>query len=590
MKVINRSILVMLTFGIAIVILLSISYYFFILKTVVRKERENITTISKEVADHAESHIYEKILVAKSIAVSSQIVEELALSNSYYDSLDEKDRNKEIDDLNNRWLNTDSLTDPFIKKYMQNSVSDFLNNQIEINPDNFGEIFMTNKYGVLVSTTNKLTTLSHSSKYWWKAAYNNGEGDIFLDDRGYDNSVDGYVLGVTVPVLDGREVLGILKCNINISGPLTDLVSVYNKRNISRILIVRSGGLVISDGKSLPLKSRVCNSVIDSIKEKDTMSLIVKEDGNSKIYAHSPIETYLGNTMVLLGGNPESIDHSSGNYGNEQWHVVIELDMKKLILSSRYVLYTIFLIFIVALIFTIITATVFGWWQTRPILKLVSNVDSFAKVEAEAEDEIKVIENYINNMNSKVQSMMEYKEKLLSQLDSHKKLEAKFRKISRIDDLTHIYNRRAFNSHLNLNISRAKRHKEELSILMIDIDKYKEVNDVYGHDIGDSVLQNFVKILEESVREEDVIARLGGDEFVIILPHTNGCTAEMLANRIRNNIKNFNFQKVGKITISAGVSELKSDDTPNTFIKRADNSLYQAKENGRNSVCFLFKN
>ena len=111
-------------------------------------------------------------------------------------------------------MNTNNLEDPFIVERTDNEISDFLRLQQNKSPELYGEAFLTNQYGVMISTTGKLTTLAHFEKYWWQGSYNDGDGIIFLDDRGYDVSVEGYVLGVVVPIFNEQdEFIGILKVN-----------------------------------------------------------------------------------------------------------------------------------------------------------------------------------------------------------------------------------------------------------------------------------------------------------------------------------------------------------------------------------------
>lgn len=162
-----------------------------------------------------------------------------------------------------------------------------------------------------------------------------------------------------------------------------------------------------------------------------------------------------------------------------------------------------------------------------------------------------------------------------------------------IDHLTGLRNRRYFEEKINTEFARISRHKQPLSLLFIDIDRFKEINDTYGHQVGDEVLQKLAKTLK--VRREDVAARFGGEEFVVLLPDTNHDGAVKSAERIRQAVENKIKVKNQKVTVSIGVSTFADPNsdklTPSdlakaakTLIKSADDNLYIAKNTGRNKV------
>jgi len=153
------------------------------------------------------------------------------------------------------------------------------------------------------------------------------------------------------------------------------------------------------------------------------------------------------------------------------------------------------------------------------------------------------------------------------------------------DALTGIYNRRFLESRLQDECDRHRRHSRQLSLIMIDIDFFKKVNDTYGHQCGDMVLQSVAAKAASVIRSTDFIARYGGEEFCCLLPETDADAAETVAEHIRTHIEemenSFENNSV-KVTISLGISGFVAEDTPDTFLKRADDALYQAKHSGRN--------
>ncbi len=158
------------------------------------------------------------------------------------------------------------------------------------------------------------------------------------------------------------------------------------------------------------------------------------------------------------------------------------------------------------------------------------------------------------------------------------------------DHLTNLYNYRYFIQQLNREISRARRHHTKFSLMMIDIDFFKQYNDTFGHQAGDVVLQRIARLMMENTRSSDIVARYGGEEFVIICPELNKTEAIKMAEKLRTIIEKTPFPNVnklpsGKLSISLGVATFPDDaKDAATLIKKADEALYLAKSSGRNCV------
>jgi diguanylate cyclase (GGDEF)-like protein len=179
----------------------------------------------------------------------------------------------------------------------------------------------------------------------------------------------------------------------------------------------------------------------------------------------------------------------------------------------------------------------------------------------------------------------------LSSINDHHKLKMSVKelhKLSMIDNLTNIYNRRYFFKVSQDLIAIAAREKTEVSLLMIDIDFFKKINDTYGHHAGDFILVSFVKAIEKMMRKSDVFARIGGEEFSILLPNTSAEGSKIIAEKIRKTIEAQVFQYNDieiNFTISIGLAEFNKQNTSIELLyKHADKQLYTAKENGRNRV------
>jgi len=152
------------------------------------------------------------------------------------------------------------------------------------------------------------------------------------------------------------------------------------------------------------------------------------------------------------------------------------------------------------------------------------------------------------------------------------------------DFLTGIHNRSKFEKLLSDEITRSNRYRVPLSIIMVDIDHFKEVNDVYGHSVGDIVLKEFSDIIKLSIRQNDVFARWGGEEFIVLCPHTDIEGAKALAETLREKIEEYHFTKAGNKTASFGIAEYSNGMNPQALFSHVDTALYEAKESGRNCV------
>ncbi|MBC3766522.1 GGDEF domain-containing protein [Neptunicella marina] len=170
-------------------------------------------------------------------------------------------------------------------------------------------------------------------------------------------------------------------------------------------------------------------------------------------------------------------------------------------------------------------------------------------------------------------------------LDLQEQLRARNKKLEYLsthDSLTSLANRHFFNETVLKELNRAVRHNSQLSLLLIDMDNFKAINDTYGHSEGDKVLIETAQVLKKQVRSIDIVGRWGGEEFIILLPNTSLKDATMLANRICEAVMEQNITPVQKISCSIGVSRFKDGDSLDTVFIRADKALYEAKALGKN--------
>ena len=156
-----------------------------------------------------------------------------------------------------------------------------------------------------------------------------------------------------------------------------------------------------------------------------------------------------------------------------------------------------------------------------------------------------------------------------------------------IDPLTNCYNRRALNTFIERDIAYAQRYGNDLSVIMLDMDNFKEINDEHGHDAGDAVLKNISTLVPSLVRKSDYLARYGGEEFVLVLPDTPLYNAVSLAEKLRKKFEGLSItagKKAFRVTASFGVACLRDGSDSNGLLREADERVYQAKAMGKNTV------
>ncbi|MBR9869507.1 MAG: GGDEF domain-containing protein [Oceanospirillales bacterium] len=150
--------------------------------------------------------------------------------------------------------------------------------------------------------------------------------------------------------------------------------------------------------------------------------------------------------------------------------------------------------------------------------------------------------------------------------------------------LTGLYNRHKVNEVLEEQLDLALRYNNSFAVMLLDIDHFKEVNDTYGHNVGDATLVEFSEILSVRTRKSDVVGRWGGEEFLIIVPQADKVDLVKMAESLRESIVTHTFSSVGKVTASIGLAIHRNDESISKLVYRVDSALYQSKQNGRNQV------
>lgn len=169
-------------------------------------------------------------------------------------------------------------------------------------------------------------------------------------------------------------------------------------------------------------------------------------------------------------------------------------------------------------------------------------------------------------------------------IENDEKHSEEIKRLSEEDYLTALFNRRKIHEVIESEIVRCKRYKGSFAVILLDIDNFKNINDNFGHNVGDKVLVQFSNILKQTIRESDIAGRWGGEEFIVICPETTINGALSLAEKLRNEIENSEFKIVSKVTSSFGVACMEHDDSLQSLFQRVDEVMYLAKQAGKNKV------
>ena len=243
--------------------------------------------------------------------------------------------------------------------------------------------------------------------------------------------------------------------------------------------------------------------------------------------------------------------------------------------SERFILIRNILIYgtLLGILFVSISATLLIRSIVQPLNRAVLHFKQIAKgnldenISISSQDEIGQVLSELAAMQGKLKIM-------IGELDQ----------LASTDKLTGAWNRRRFEETVETEIDRLRRYGQRLSLMILDVDHFKKINDDYGHPIGDQVLVDLSNTIRTSLRASDSLTRWGGEEFVILCPNTTASIVAKLAERLRKKIATVSFKEVGNITVSFGVAECGPSETWEQWLHRADEALYLAKSGGRDQV------
>ncbi|ABO49190.1 diguanylate cyclase [Desulforamulus reducens MI-1] len=408
-------------------------------------------------------------------------------------------------------------------------------------------------------------------------------GTTFVSEVLVSRNTKRPVMMVATPVKQGDEIVGVLSGIVNIS-VITEITQHNSPGVLGESYLINDKGLMVSESRfttsTEPLKLKVQNHPALTSREGEKGKGIYKNYLNRTVFG-----TYRWLPEMRLSLVVEK-DYERGlmEYGLATYLKV---------LGAACLIIGFFLVF----------AIIYSRRLTKPLERLAAEVNNIAKgnflsiIDLKANREVQELSRAINNMSANLLEKTTQLNNLIKQLEQNRddlhEEKNKLVKISITDELTDLYNRRYLNKELLRVIDLCSTLNKNISLLMLDLDRFKAVNDNYGHATGDTVLKEFAEILRRCSRGTDVVGRFGGEEFVIIIPFVSAERVALIAERIRQEISNFVFDEGNSnlhVTVSIGVVTVKSLVTSTTaevaekLIKKADENLYQAKNSGRNKV------
>lgn len=419
-------------FGVGGVFLLAISliYFFQTHEGDIHSQQLLSEKTALERAEHISLTLKEKAHIASVLSRSHVVLSGLADSNRRFAALDDDKRRMEIKRLDAAWIQAKNEDDPFVRPYMTNTVAEFFKEHERAFPGEYGEIFLTNKYGAIIATTKKLTTLAHAHKYWWIATYNGGKGRVFFDDRGYDTSAKGYVIGVTVPVVEDGEVIGILKCNHGITATLNKVVESWRPGKTGKLMIVRGKGKIVLAPGVKPLSADAPSTLVAKLAGRVSGSLILNEGGVRTLAAYAPMRIENREGEYGFGGTADSLDHLMGNRG-ELWFVVISQSLEEAIAQSYERTREIALTGIILIALMGVSAMYFGRRIALPVTRMEKFAEKIGKgdydvhVDAPPGDEMGNLAIAFNQMAVNLRTTTGSRDRLAEEVERRKEAEEK---------------------------------------------------------------------------------------------------------------------------------------------------------------------
>ena len=430
----------------------------------------------------------------------------------------------------------------------------------------------------------------------------NKERKVVFTDVYLDPAKQGWLISAIVPIYNENKLEGVTGIDITVD----DFINSFQDNNLpydGKSFIMDNSGKIIAMPKEI--------KEIFNIRDISKYEYKLNEKIKHTIYRSDEFSIFNYPDRKVVNTFENIIENKSYNHDikiddkeyllftnkmkNTSWRIISLIDKDKVLkevheLELYYkklgllIIVTIILFYVGFFFFLQYKARKFVKLINVPLLKIIDitkNLGTNKNIKSLESCGIFEIDKVNNNFNTLVNEL-DYRTNKLIEEETKRVYQEK---LANTDSLTGSFNRRYLNEFSIEYLRIIKRENKNLSLLMVDIDDFKNINDTFGHETGDKVIKQLVSIIKDVVRENDLIVRFGGDEFLILLPNTNLINARLVGQKIADHIDKYNKDKEFNFTISMGISMFnKQDNSIEDMISRADNALYEAKKIGKNCI------
>ncbi len=423
--------------------------------------------------------------------------------------------------------------------------------------------------------------------------------DIYLDPVG-----KGWMLSVIAPVYNNGFLEGVIGVDLTVNSIINNFLDFELPYNGSSFLIDKNGKIIAMTEKIKEIFN-IKNSSKYQFLENKKIKNKRYENKENNIFEY-PNEKFVNNLKKIVNGSTFSHENIindnkymlfSKKIEKTSWFLISLIDEEEIIsevleLENYYkelgylIILFICIFYILFFIYLYIKSKSFVLTINTPILKIIEMTKSLGKnkknkkLEACGILELDTLSENFNNLSNE----LEERTRKLVESETKRLLNEK---LANTDALTDVYNRRFLEDFSNNYLKILKREGKKLSLLVIDIDDFKNINDTYGHEVGDTVIKDLVTRINNVIRDNDILVRYGGDEFIVLLPSSDIYNAKKIGEKIIKNINTTNHLEEKKINfnVSIGVGEYQKEDTNiESILRRADEALYKAKSDGKSCV------
>jgi len=473
----------------------------------------------------------------------------------------------------------DALNENIIRAQRIDEVNQRIKTIIETHEE-ISRISILDKEGIIIASSREGTGIDKSTH----EAFLKGREGVFIGDLHLSLFTNKYVLSISASVLLNNQFAGVLVINIDADKELFKITTDRTGLGeTGEVYLVNKDGYMITPSR-----------FIDEVLLKQKVDLKVyqhEEDDGDTIDIHID---YRGIEVLSVHTYIPEMD----------WYLIAQIDTEEAFAPITKLTQTLLLIFVIILFISIFISIFASRNITRPLRRLHKGTEEIMKgnlnykVGTSSPDEVgqlsRAFDEMTDNLKKSREELEEYSRNLEKKvkertrdleidIEKRKKMEEKLKELARIDTLTGCYNRGYGLELLDRQIKLSHRSKSPLLLAFLDIDGFKAINDTFGHDEGDKVLKEVVKLLKSTLREIDIICRMGGDEFLLIFPDSSLKEAPLIKERLNKDLTKLNqtLKKSYKIELSIGLScyDSANPQPMDELIRIADKKMYEEKKN-----------